>query len=406
MVSSALIVDDSPSQLAVLEAELQALGVLNIVKAKNGSDAYDLIEEQPYRFQLIVTDLKMPVMDGMQLIEAISDTGYVGGVAIYSSLDERIVELAINLARKHHVHLVGNLTKPFETEDLTLMIERADRINRRMMSTGQFSKQRVLIEAIEQGDIVPYFQPQIDCKSLALTGLEILCRIKVPGEMEFLKPDHFMSIVEKHGLIDLLTYKTLEQALDDFISIKDQIDCAEELTLSINILPQQLSNDKLPEMLTTICNLADFPHEKLVVEITEGQALDTTKKILTLERLRIAGFGLSLDDFGTGFTNMGQIRQYPFTEIKMDRSMIHNIHKDRVSQVILNTMMELRENFPLTIVAEGVETETEFNFLSEKGNITIQGHLVSRPKPASEVARWYGVWARQFKQQNTSAKNK
>ncbi len=95
---------------------------------------------------------------------------------------------------------------------------------------------------------------------------------------------------------------------------------------------------------------------------------------------------------------MGQIRQYPFTEIKMDRSMIKNIHKDRVSQVILNTMMELKESYPLDIVAEGVESEAEYNYLCSKGSVIVQGHLVSRPKPANEIARWYKVWQRQFQE--------
>lgn len=403
MIASALIVDDSPSQLAVLEAELHTLGVSSIVKAVNGKDALDLLTESPYRFQIVITDLKMPVLDGMQLIESISDTGYVGGVVIYSSLDERVVKLAINLAREHHVHLVGNLGKPFDVEHLASTLERAERIHDIAMSSGQFSKQKVLLEAIEQGKITPYFQPQVDSATYELVGLEILCRIKVPGEMEFLKPDHFIAIVEKHGLMDLLTYKTLEQALENFSEIKDDIPNSENLKISLNVLPQQLTNEKLPEMIATICNLAGFPKENLIVEITEGQALDTTKKIMTLERLRIAGFGVSLDDFGTGFTNMGQIRQYPFTEIKIDRTMIQNIYDDRVSQVILNTMLELRKSFDLNIVAEGVEKEAEFNYLCSKGRMVLQGYLISRPKPASEIPRWYNAWQQQFNTSQTKS---
>ncbi|MFL0810040.1 MAG: EAL domain-containing response regulator [Agarilytica sp.] len=403
MIASALIVDDSASQLSILEAQLADLGVHTLVKARDGKEALELLNHQPYRFQLVVTDLKMPVMDGMQLIESISDTGYVGAVAIYSSLENRVVKLAIDLAREHQVHLIGNLTKPFEAEHLLSLLERAGRIHAMAMCSGQFSKQKVLIESIEKGLITPYFQPQVDSHTLELVGLEILCRIKAPGEMEFLRPELFIPIVEKHGLMDLLTYKTLEQALSDFSNVKSDIPGSENLNISLNVLPQQLTNDKLPEMIATICDLAEFPKERLIIEITEGQALDTTKKIMTLERLRIAGFGVSLDDFGTGFTNMGQIRQYPFTEIKIDRSMIQNIYDDRVSQVILNTMLELSDNFDLNIVAEGVEKEAEFNYLGSKGRMTLQGYLISRPKPAEELGRWYSAWLRQFKQSGTSS---
>ena len=400
MVTSALIVDDSPSQLGVLEAELCHAGVLSVVKAQNGREALDIVGEQPYRFQMIITDLRMPVLDGMQLIEAISDTGFLGGVAIYSSLDQRVVKLAIDLARKHHVHLIGNLGKPFDPEDLAMLIRRADHIAKQAIAEGQFTEQRDLIESIEKGNVLPYFQPQISSHSMKVKGFEILCRVKGINSTEILKPERFLSIVEKHGLIDLLTYKTLELALADFKIKMKEHEGFEKLTLALNILPQQLCNDKLPEMLMAVCNANDFPHENLIVEITEGQAIDTTKKTFTLERLRIAGFGVSLDDFGTGFTNMGQLRQYPFTEIKMDQSMIQNIHKDKVSQVILNTMVELSKNYPLNIVAEGVEKESEFNYLSHQGDITIQGHLVSRAKPVEEISRWMKVWNRQIHQQN------
>ena len=132
---------------------------------------------------------------------------------------------------------------------------------------------------------------------------------------------------------------------------------------------------------------------EIILEITEQHALSSSAQLETLNRLRMRGFGISLDDFGTGFTNVQQLKTLPFTEVKIDRTLISNIESDLFSQVIVSSLVNIAIQDDLTIVAEGIERVEELEYLERfKEHILMQGFLISRPKGKTEFIRWAQSW--------------
>ena len=134
---------------------------------------------------------------------------------------------------------------------------------------------------------------------------------------------------------------------------------------------------------------------QVILEITEEFALKSTEQLESLNRFRIRGFGLSLDDFGTGFTNLQQLRSLPFTEVKIDRSLITDIHCDQFNQVVVNSLADISSRLNVTLIAEGMETIEDLNYLeSNYKKMHIQGFLICTPRPIDNLLRWYHSWTK------------
>lgn len=137
----------------------------------------------------------------------------------------------------------------------------------------------------------------------------------------------------------------------------------------------------------------DLTPANFIIEITEEYALRQSSQLETLNRLRMAGYGISLDDFGTGFTNLNQLRTLPFTEIKIDRSFISRICNDKFSQVIVRSLMEVTKEQGVDIVAEGIEQFDELEYLQQNPTgLLLQGFLICKPKRFDDLISWYVKW--------------
>ncbi|PCK09700.1 MAG: hypothetical protein COA42_02690 [Alteromonadaceae bacterium] len=395
MLKSILIVEDSPSMQLLLKTQVQSLGVHSIACASNGLEALNRIKDENHDFQGIITDLHMPHMDGMEFLNHLADARFRGGVIVASSLGDRVIESAVNLAREKFVRLVGFLNKPIGIDQLSLMIQRIHHINNDDEVSNAL-KPRQIVKAIDQSRVIPYYQPKLDCTQNTLKGFELLCRIQMPGETQMVSPNRFIPMAEQSGLIDDLTFNLFGTALQEFTDILKVAD-DDTLKLSLNLSPNQLFNAKLPKILSTICQQHGIPHSNIILEVTERQILNSDTQISTMDRLRIHGFGVSLDDFGTGFTNIGQLRYQPFTEVKLDQCMVSNIRQDRLAQVILKSMSNITRTLGIDLVAEGVDNIEDYEYISRFEHVQIQGYLLSRPKPKEELIRWIRAWQVQQK---------
>ncbi len=147
----------------------------------------------------------------------------------------------------------------------------------------------------------------------------------------------------------------------------------------------------------------DISPSQIVIEVTEEWALQSSNQLETLNRLRMKGYGVSMDDFGTGFTNVTQLKSLPFSEIKIDRSFITNIHQDYFSQVIVNTLIDITKKYDCELVAEGVECHEEYQYLkSLNAKMIFQGYLISKPKPKDELIRWFHNWKKMSEAEEAS----
>lgn len=388
-----LVIDDSRAIRELLSAELKNLGVQEVVCFENGATALEYLHENPGKVDGILTDLHMPRMDGLELLHKLGEMNYQGGVIIVSAMEERIVQLAVQIALSLHVHLLGSLEKPINLERLTQLLFRLKQVRGVPARPLELIKKRELIELLEQGHVLPYYQPKIDIRTKRITGVEVLCRLDNPARHEIVTPDRFIPVAHRFGLIDLLTEKLMLKCLQEMSSITDWGTTDQPPGLvSINLLPSQLFNSALPSRCTELCEQIGFDRHRVAFEITERQVLSEPAQLSTLDRLRIHGFGVSLDDFGTGYTNIRQLRELPFTEIKVDQCLIQHIVNDRVSQVVLESLIRIAAELRMSLVTEGIEDIQDYLYLEHAHHVIAQGYLISRPKPLHELKRWMHAW--------------
>ena len=237
-------------------------------------------------------------------------------------------------------------------------------------------------EGIPRGEFVPFYEQQVDLQTGELTGFEMLARWDSP-QFGIVAPDIFIPVAEDIGAIAELSQSVIGQALEDARQWDPR------LTLAVNISPIQLRDPWFAQKLLRMLVEANFPPQRLEVEITESclhQNLGQVRALIT--SLKNQGIRVSLDDFGTGYSSIGQLRQLPFDRIKIDRSFVSSLVDDSDSAAIVRAVTTLGQGLDLPITAEGIETQDVLDHLRQYGRFTGQGYLYGRPRPASELGEW------------------
>jgi EAL domain-containing protein (putative c-di-GMP-specific phosphodiesterase class I) len=193
-------------------------------------------------------------------------------------------------------------------------------------------------------------------------------------------------MAEEHGLIHKLTLQVMNQAM-----LQTALWNAHgmDLSVAINLSPLLLDTPDLLQEISGMQQCFGLRAERVVLEITETSLLrELSVALAVLTRLRLRGFGLSLDDYGTGFSSMQQLARIPFTELKIDRSFVHGVHERESVQVMLRSALEMAKRLGLNTVAEGVESLQDWWLLQEYGCTFVQGWLMAKAMPAAEVMDW------------------
>lgn len=387
MSLNVLIIDDSISACETLEKHFNALGVVNIDFCWDGRNAIRLLKKYQSQYQIIVVDLHMPHMDGIELLTKLKKINFKGGVIIASAMENRIIQAASQVVVNSRLRLLGSLAKPVTTERLQTCIDRLRLMKNEPKAKIQHIEIDELRRAIKESKIVPYYQAQMDATSGKIEGFEILCRVQRGNQLKLMTPDCFIQVAEQHNLLNVLMERLLTRAIEDWEDIQQLPGCS-DVSLSFNLSPNQLTQFGWPKRLFQFCETKKIDTARITVEITENQALDKDSQHSCISRLRMHKFGVALDDFGTGYTNLSQLRKLPISELKLDISLVKGISKDPLAQAILRSMQEVSENLDITLVAEGVEDIDDFNYLEKIPNLRMQGYLICRPKPFQEVMRW------------------
>lgn len=385
------IVDDSKTMLLTLKAMLNGLGYQNTETFSSARLAFDEIKKDSSAYRCVLTDLNMPELDGMAFIRQLGEIGFNGGVAIVSEMDERVISLAADLAKIHKVRLIGNLSKPVSVKQIEMVLDRLKTLNVVKMQTLQYLSEQELIEAIENQQIEPYYQPKINSQTNRVDSLEILARIVKPGRIDAILPQHFLPTAVSLCIENIITFQLVEKAARHYCELQVIFD--HDFKLAINLSPKQMQDSFCAEQMATILCVNGLEPSQFIIEVTEEYALRTPEQLETLNRLRMHGYGIALDDFGTGFTNLNQLRTLPFTEIKIDRCFISSIRDDKFSQVIVKSLIDIAKEQKVELVAEGVEDIEDLEYLRQTEiGILLQGFFICRPKPINEVVRWYSKW--------------
>jgi EAL domain-containing protein (putative c-di-GMP-specific phosphodiesterase class I) len=238
--------------------------------------------------------------------------------------------------------------------------------------------------ALKRDELHMVYQPKVRLDTGELTRLEALVRWDQP-DLGPVEPSRFVPLAEKHGLIGPLTDWGLRTTLRQWHRWREQ---GLDTNVAFNISAISLQQLDFPDLVERVCNELEVPTERLVLELTEGATQPLIKLMDTLTRFRIKGIGLAIDDFGTGYSSLMQLRQLPFTEVKIDRLFVKDLPQAHDSCVIVKAIVELAHGLGLVATAEGVETVEQLRFLRSIRCNVAQGYLVAEPLEGDALRGW------------------
>lgn len=245
--------------------------------------------------------------------------------------------------------------------------------------------------ALERNEIGAHYQPQVDLQTDEVCAVEALARWHHP-HFGRVTPEQFIPLAESSGLISGLTRAIVGQALQE-IATADAAGHA--LSVSLNLSPVLLESADLPEELGALAQGHKISPERITFEITERAMLPELAAALgALTRLRLRGFGLSLDDYGTGRSSLRQLTRIPFSEIKMDRALVHGAHEHEEQRSRLRAAIQLGDELGLRTVAEGVEDFRDRQLLRHYGCARAQGWLFKAALSGAELTEWLPMYRR------------
>lgn len=249
-----------------------------------------------------------------------------------------------------------------------------------------------LRHALSNNEFVLYYQPQIDTESHKIIGAEALIRWIHPKH-GMIPPDQFIPVAEETGLILDIGEWVLEQAAWQAKTWLDQgMDIG---AVAVNIAGPQITKEDLTEKVKSVLKRHNLPPKHLALELTETFIMTNEQTIRHLQQLSELGIELAIDDFGTGYSSLSYLKKLPIDKLKIDKSFIGDIPIDTDDMAICRTIIALSENLGLCVLAEGVETMEQSNYLKQYGCTLVQGYGYSKPLPASELEAFYHHWNQQ-----------
>ena len=387
-----LVIDDDHVVCDVVCALAATLGLsCDVVK-----DPSHFLDNFTPETSLILLDLMMPGMDGIEVLRLLGDRKCRARILLMSGMDKRVLETAEKLAQSLGLAVAGHLQKPFTPLELRSVLASVAATETpevvKLVPSISVSDEQIR-HAVTNGEFLNYYQPQIDLRTGDVTGVEALARWRHP-ERGLILPENFLARLDAMGLMDDLCWYTAELAMSEAKQFARRN--GEQLRLSINATMRSLINLEFPDALIARAKKYDFPPERIAVEVTESRLINEISYTLdVLTRLRMKGFQLSIDDFGSGYAMMRQLQNVPATELKIDRSIVERMHVNDSDRVMVEKIIEMGHELKMTVVAEGVVTREQYDLLRAKGCDGAQGFWFSHALPAETLKSWLTAYEAQ-----------
>jgi len=397
-----------PTRLLILDDELP-IGRLLVRVARaigwQGASTASVAEFQALvraaHPDVILLDLHLGAADGIEQLRFLHAERYRGSIVLMSGFADRVLDAARRLGMSLGLVVVAVIQKPATVEQIRAVLgsiqgDRRDDLaalapsERVPPSCEQLSAAR-LGQAVADGELRLTFQPIVGGVSRTVEKLEALARWHHP-ERGVVMPDEFIPLGEQDvDVIDRLTLWVVRTAIEQSKLLRR---LAFPATIAVNLSAKNLRSLDFPDQIAAlVADLGASPAD-LTLEITESAATeDPNVTIDILTRLRLKGFGLAMDDFGTGFSSLKALLNSPFSELKIDKSFVANALTSREARVVVKQVARLARDLGLKTVAEGVETQSVVDQMLEFGVDSIQGYHISRPLQADQLPAWLADWS-------------
>lgn len=387
---SVLLLEDHPFQRRTMVRSLLEIGQVAVVEASTGEEALEAVRRAVP--DLVIADLETPGMDGITFLRMLASEPVHPRVVLTSSHDRSVLHSVEQMARLYGLTVLGAIPKPIPMLALRSFVAEARRDDRRSSPADgrRATPPRPLgvdeiAAAIANGQLYPAFQPKIEVATGRLTGVEALARWRHP-EYGLLSPASFLPQIETHPLMNELSHSMLVQSLG-WLRRWEGIGLS--ISVSVNLLGGSLADPMLADRLGALVRGLGVQPSSLIIEVTETTiSRERALAIETFARLRLAGFGLSLDDYGTGYASMEMLKAMPVTEVKVDQRFVTGAGRDPKASAVLASLIELAASLDLPAVAEGVETAADLDLLRALRCPLAQGFAIGRPMGGDELLQW------------------
>lgn len=380
-----LIVEDSATQREHVIGLCEKCGFESVQSAVNGQDALKKMESEAFDIALI--DLEMPIMDGVELLRHIADQNMLMAVIIFSSKDPSLILSVGTMAEEDGLKVIGTFQKPMTAEYIQCSLRSLQLPEEKVVIAQNDSQVQPedLVKAIDNDEIEFFYQPKVSSKNFILTGVESLARWHHPTKGN-ISPLEFVSLAERFGLVTKMTKKLLTKALKQKQRWQQH---GANFNIALNLSPHSLAEKGFADYLCSEVSRFGIKPESIIFEITENAVCgEISTAIEMLARLRLKGFQLAIDDYGTGYANAQQLSRIPATELKIDRCLINNVATKPQQQSILANTIQLAKELKYRTVAEGVETDDDLRFVQSLNIDLVQGYLVAKPMSADKLEQW------------------
>jgi EAL domain-containing protein (putative c-di-GMP-specific phosphodiesterase class I)/ActR/RegA family two-component response regulator len=373
-----LVVEDDDFQRRTVARMLRSMGALEVMEARDGKEALDLLLGTTW-VDLVVCDLDMPEMDGMEFLRHLGQAHNNASVIICSAQNRSLLLSVEKMARAYGVRLLGAIEKPVTRDRIEDLIARYQPVispsSRAAAVVTGFPLDEVL-QGLRENQFESFFQPKVEMATRRIIGAEALARWRHPKH-GLVGPNAFISLLEQSRNIDQLTFTILEEAVHTCRAWRKG---GLELTVAINLSLVSLDDTALADRVMQVVRSSGLGPGDVILEITETVAMtDVATALENLARLRMWGFGLSVDDFGTGFSSLRQLTRVPFTEIKIDQEFVQGCATNSSSRTIVESSVEMARRLGITSVAEGVERQEDWDVLKAAGCDLAQGFFIAKP---------------------------
>lgn len=385
-----LVLDDELFMLKLHAQMLANLGFASVSTAQSGHDALARMDEEKEAPDLILLDLSMPAMDGLEFIRRLVDRKFEGRLILVSGEDERVLRTVEKLAEAHHVRVLGHLSKPVQEDKLAVLLRRW----RPASGTFEIAWKKVYSEdavrqAIEGEQLSVHYEPQVLVNTGEFTGVEALVRWRHPKD-GMVVPQQFVGVAESTGLIHKLTRFVFAKAMAQLAVWRD---AGLQSKMAVNVSIDALSSLDFADFANEQAATNGVAPKDVTIEVTESRLMqDLRAPLEVLTRLHLMRFQLSIDDFGTGYSSLSQLQDIPFSELKIDRSFVHRGTADQTVRTMYNTCLGLARQLKMSTVAEGVEDKHDWEFVRASECETAQGYFVGRAMPPEAMMGWAAKW--------------
>lgn len=388
-----LVIEEHPFKRHVAARVFQDLGCDEVIPVADSPAALALLKRTGPA-DIVLCSLKLHCTQDLTVIEELSRGGLIHSIIICSQHPADLHSAIERMLSMLGVNVLGYVDTPVCQRAISPLVARflerdgAAYVDVSRPAGFRLSTKAQLKQAIAGGEFKAFFQPKFNLVTGAVDSMEVLARWEHP-RYGLLAPADFLPLLQGFKLMDELFFTQLQQGL---MLLREALLAGRRLNLAFNLQAGQFANPLLVGRISELIEHYAIPASCLTFEVTENGLLETSPAVLeSLIRLRMMGAGLSIDDFGVGFSSLERLCQLPFTEIKLDACFIRDLDSSARNRAIVSSTLALGNALNMAVVIEGVETENQRQLLIKLGCIFAQGYLCARPMNATKLLLWLAL---------------